>query len=159
MLDNNTWNLGNNIIQNDYCRIAVLESIWLCANKRTLARLKVLPTNYLFTNHIYSLYKQDLNLDNLLALIYCKTKPNQTICWWKVKFPTICLQIYHSIYFSIWHKIFHKVCAIKLNNQISPTMMIYIGYIRIWNAKYTLYCPIGWGCRIHHPQWVSWIWH
>ena len=38
---------------------------------------KMLPTNYLFTNHIYLIYmyKQDLALNNLPRLVCHKTQP------------------------------------------------------------------------------------
>ena len=41
--------------------------------------LKLLPTNYSFTNHIIYMYKQDLALDNLQCLICCKTQPTKTM--------------------------------------------------------------------------------
>ena len=74
--DRNTWNYLTMCKQNYECQIAILETIYLCVNKSALAHLKILSTNYSFTNHIYLmyLYKQDLALNNLQVSICHKTQ-------------------------------------------------------------------------------------
>ena len=57
----------------------------------------MLPTNYLFTNHIYliyidmNIYKQDLTLNNLQVLICHKTHPTNQ--------PSLFLSLYTSLFF------------------------------------------------------------
>ena len=65
---------------NDWCwiELLMLKSYtlnYLSANKCALARLKMLPTDYLFANYTYLIYmyKQDLALNNLQELICHKT--------------------------------------------------------------------------------------
>ena len=64
MLHSNTWNhftMCKQMIktkQNYSCYIAILETIKRWAKKWALACLKMLPINYLFTNHIYLIYMQ-----------------------------------------------------------------------------------------------------
>ena len=40
-----------------------------------------LPTNYLFTSHVYLIYtyKENVALNNILGFIWHKTQPNQII--------------------------------------------------------------------------------
>ena len=71
---------------NDWCwiKFIVLDSnTWnhLTGYKWFLAYLKMLSTNYLFTNHIFNIYKEDMALNNLQGLI-CHKKNNQP---WKKK--------------------------------------------------------------------------
>ena len=55
----------------------------LCANKSALVGLKILSTNYAFTNYIY--IKQDLALNNLQGVICHKTQ--QTTTTYKLFLP------------------------------------------------------------------------
>ena len=71
--------------------IKMLETIQLCANKWDLAHLKMLSTNYSFTNHMIYIYiyiyKQNLALNNKYGLICHKTQWNQSTTFLLSHFP------------------------------------------------------------------------
>ena len=61
---------------------------YLCTNKWALGRLKMLPTNYSFTNHIYIYMEGDLALNNLQGLICCKTQLTTDLFYYLWVFQT-----------------------------------------------------------------------
>ena len=73
------------------------------ANKRALARLKMLPTSYLFTNYMYlkNMIKQDLALKNQQTLICHKTKPTNISLYFSFSFSFFFSFLFSPVFYTL----------------------------------------------------------
>ena len=97
--------------------IRILEIIWLCANKWSLARLKLMfATNYSLTGYTYKL---GLSLNTSPGLINHKTRPHQTMVY---------APLYSFAYFSttFFSKIFYYILF-----QVNKFLIFFILFLRV----------------------------